>query len=89
MIAESGTGLWPVRNRPAPGSILNNCMHSINWTAILLAIMVLVMLVRSGPGIRALLERSRQAEQRDWIGFLVPIALVVLFVLFLIKSVKS
>jgi hypothetical protein len=64
-------------------------MHSINWTAILLAIMVLVMLVRSGPGIRALLERSRQAEIRDWTGFLVPIALVVLFVLLLIHSVRS
>jgi hypothetical protein len=62
-------------------------MLSFNWTAILLAIMVLLLLWRSGPGIRALLERSRQAGQRDWAGFLLPIALVVLFILFLIKSV--
>jgi succinate dehydrogenase hydrophobic anchor subunit len=63
-------------------------MHSINWTAILLAIMVLVVLVRSGPGLRALLERSRQAQERDWTGFLIPIAVVVLFVLLLIKLVR-
>jgi ABC-type sugar transport system permease subunit len=63
-------------------------MHSFNWTAILLAIMVLVVLVRSGPGLRALLERSRQAQERDWSAFLIPIVLVVLFVLLLIKLVR-
>lgn len=87
MIAESGAGLWPVPDRPAPGSILNSLMQSFNWTAILLAIMVLLVLFRSGPGLRALLERSRQAQQRDWLGFLIPIALVVLFVLLLMKSI--
>ena len=62
-------------------------MQTFNWTAILLGIMVLLILFRSGPGLRAMLERSRQAEERDWTGFLLPIALVVLFVLFLLKSV--
>lgn len=75
-------------SRPAtPGSTPDHSMQSINWTAILLAIMVFLLLWRSGPGIHALLERSRQAEQRDWAGFLIPIALVVLFILFLMKSV--
>lgn len=63
-------------------------MHSFNWTAILLAIMVLIVLVRSGPGLRALLARSRAAQERDWTAFLIPIAVVVLFVLLLIKLVR-
>jgi hypothetical protein len=33
------------------------------------------------------MEQSRQAENRDWAGLLIPIALVILFVLFLIKLV--
>ncbi len=57
------------------------------WEMLLLGVLVLLVLFWFGPGIRATLERSRQAESRDWAGFLLPIALVVLFVLFLIKLV--
>jgi hypothetical protein len=84
MIAESGAAMSPLQNAEYP----YHPMQSFNWTAILLAIMVLIILFRSGPGVRALLERSRQAEQRDWSGFLLPIVLVVLFVLLLLKSVR-
>ncbi len=54
---------------------------------LLLGVLVLLVLFWFGPGIKATLEKSRQAESRDWVGFLLPIALVVLFVLFLIKLV--
>lgn len=57
------------------------------WEMLLLGVLVLLVLFWFGPGIRATLERSRQAESRDWAGFLLPIALVVLFVLFLINLV--
>ena len=57
------------------------------WEMLLLGGLVLLVLFWFGPGIRATLEKSRQAESRDWAGFLVPIVLVVLFVLFLIKLV--
>ena len=50
------------------------------------AITVLVLLW-FGPGVKTLLEQSRQAEHRAWRGVLVPIALVVLFVLLLISLV--
>ncbi|MEZ5540670.1 MAG: hypothetical protein R3F42_01350 [Pseudomonadota bacterium] len=57
------------------------------WEMLLLGVLVLLVLWWMGPGIKATLERSRQAENRDWAGFLLPIALVVLFVLLLIKLV--
>jgi len=59
------------------------------WEMLLLGVMVVLVLFWVGPGIRATLEKSRQAESRDWRGFLLPIAVVILFVLFLISSVRS
>ena len=40
-----------------------------------------------GPGINGMLEQSRKAENKDWSGVLWQIALVILFVFFLIKMV--
>jgi hypothetical protein len=57
------------------------------WEMLLLGAMVILVLFWLGPGIKATLEKSRQAEQRDWRGFLLPIALVILFVLFLMSSI--
>jgi len=57
------------------------------WEMLLLGVLVLLVLFWIGPGIPAMLEKSRQAENRDWAGLLWPIALVVLFVLLLIKMV--
>ncbi len=59
------------------------------WEMLLLGAMVVLVLFWLGPGIRATLEKSRQAQSRDWSGFLLPIAIVVLFVLFLISSVRA
>ncbi len=57
------------------------------WEMLLLGAIALLVLLWVGPGIKPLMEQSRQAENRDWAGLLIPIALVVLFVLFLIKLV--
>jgi len=65
-----------------------SCMHAMStWEMLLLGALVLLVLFWFGPGIRATLEKSRQAEQRDWTGFLLPIVLVILFVLFLMSSI--
>lgn len=53
------------------------------WEKILLGALVLLVLFWFRPGIKAALEKSRQAE-KDWRSVLVPIALVILFVIFLI-----
>lgn len=53
------------------------------WETILLGAVVLVVLLWFRPGIKASLERSQKAE-KDWAGALFPIAIVVLFIVFLI-----
>ena len=57
------------------------------WEMLLLGVLVLLVLFWMGPGIKATFEKSRQAEERDWAGLLLPIAAVVIFVLFLIAMV--
>jgi hypothetical protein len=57
------------------------------WEMVLLGAITVLVLLWFGPGVKTLLEQSRQAEHRDWRGVLVPIALVVLFVLLLISLV--
>ena len=56
------------------------------WESILLGIMTLGLVFWVGPGIKATLQRSKEAP-KDWLGALVPIGGVVLFVIFLISMV--
>jgi hypothetical protein len=53
------------------------------WESVLLGAMLILILFWFGPGIKATMERSRNAE-KDWRGLLLPIGAVVLFVIFLI-----
>ena len=61
-------------------------MQSAIWENILLGLIALGVIFWMGPGIKATLTRS-QAAPKDWLGALVPIAGVVLFVIFLIMMV--
>jgi hypothetical protein len=54
---------------------------------IMLGAVVLGVLFWVGPGIKGALQQSREAEKKDWAGFLLPIIIVVIFVFFLIKMV--
>ncbi|MCC6207789.1 MAG: hypothetical protein IT488_06525 [Gammaproteobacteria bacterium] len=64
-------------------------MESIAWwQQVVLAAVILLVLWWTLPGIKAALERSRQAEQRDWRGALLPVGVVVIFVLLLIALVR-
>lgn len=54
---------------------------------IMLGIIALGVLLWAGPGVKTMLKKSREAENPDWAGALLPIALVVLFVIFLIMMV--
>ena len=56
------------------------------WESILLGVMALGLIFWMGPGIKATLQRSKEAP-KDWVGALVPIAGVVLFIIFLIMTV--
>jgi flagellar biogenesis protein FliO len=54
---------------------------------VLLGALALLVLFWAGPGVKAMLEQSRQAQSRDWAGLLVPLLLVIAFVILLIKLV--
>lgn len=54
------------------------------WEQIFLAALVIVLLVWTGPGIKASFEKSKTAQTKDWLGVAVPLAVVVLFVVILI-----
>jgi hypothetical protein len=56
------------------------------WEALLMGVMLMLILFWFGPGIKATLATSRQAE-KDWSGFLFPIGIVVLVVFLLIMIV--
>ena len=51
---------------------------------LLLGVLLAVVLLVLGPGMRGAWRQSKEAEQRDWAGVLWPVGLVVLFVLGLI-----
>ncbi len=56
------------------------------WENVLLGVMALGLIFWMGPGIKVTLQQSKAAP-KDWLGALVPIGGVVLFVIFLIMMV--
>lgn len=59
------------------------------WEQILLGVGALLLAFFFWPGIQATMEKSRQAENRDWPGLLVPLLVVVVFVVFLLVVASS
>ena len=57
------------------------------WEMVLLGAIALGVLIWAGPGVKVMLEQSRNAENRDWSGLLIPIVIVILFVFLLISLV--
>lgn len=55
------------------------------WEQILIGVLGILVLLWVFPGIKPMMERSEKAP-KDWKGFLLPITLVILFVLFLIST---
>ncbi len=54
------------------------------WEQLLLGAFALLIIFWFRPGIKAAMEQSKQAEEKDWKGALIPLAVVVLFVILLI-----
>ena len=59
------------------------------WEQVLLGIGAFILVFLFWPGVKVALERSKQAENPDWQGALLPIGAVILFVVLLILIVKS
>lgn len=59
------------------------------WEQVLLGVFALLILLWFWPGVKVHLQRSREAQERDWLAVLVPIAVVVLFVILLALMLRS
>jgi len=59
------------------------------WEQVLLGIGALLLMCFFGPGAKAAMEKSRQAENPDWGGVFIPIAAVVIFIVLLIMFARS
>jgi hypothetical protein len=64
-------------------------METAAWWEILLGgAVALLLILWFRPGIRAAIERGRNAK-KDWPAALIPLGLVVLFVLLLVQFVRK
>ncbi len=61
-------------------------MQLATWENILLGVMALGLLFWMSPGIKASLARGKKAPS-DWMGALLPLTAVILFIIFLIAMV--
>ena len=59
------------------------------WENVLLGIGAIVIVMLFWPGARAALEMSRNAENPDWKGALIPIGVVILFIILLVMITRS
>lgn len=59
------------------------------WEQLLIGMLLVLLLLWFGPGLRGALKQSREAKERDWAGVLLPIGFVVLLVLLLIGLVRG
>jgi hypothetical protein len=57
------------------------------WETILLGLVVLFVILWFRPGIKAAFQHAARVEEKDWRGFLLPLAVVVLFVILLLAMV--
>lgn len=59
----------------------------MDWLTIGSAVLVGFMLVMLLPHARRMIKQSRKGTPAEWMGVLIPLALVVLFVIFLMSLV--
>lgn len=57
------------------------------WQVLLFGAAALLIIFIFKPGIKTAFQQSKEAENKDWMGLLLPIGVVVLFVLLLISLV--
>lgn len=56
---------------------------------LLLGVAALVLVFLFWPGAKVAMQKSREAENPDWKGALIPVGMVVIFIFILIMFVKS
>ena len=58
------------------------------WEQIVLGALAILVLFLFGPGIKATIERSKNAEEKHWSTLALLAAVLIAFVVFLIWSVR-
>ncbi|GMR18579.1 MAG: hypothetical protein BMS9Abin33_1000 [Gammaproteobacteria bacterium] len=58
------------------------------WEMLLAGALIVLVLMWWRPGMKQIWKESQEAENKDWKGVLIPIAVVVLFVILLIMMVS-
>lgn len=59
------------------------------WEQILLGMGAVLLAFVFWPGVKMAMKKSREAENPDWQGVLVPVGIVVIFIILLIAFAKS
>ena len=59
----------------------------MDWLKIGSALLLIAMLFMVFPRAKAAMENSPKGNMQDWMSFIVPVAVVVLFIVVLIKLV--
>ena len=59
------------------------------WEQILLGMGAVLLVFVFWPGAKAAMEKSKAAENPDWKGVLVPLAVVILFIILLIAVARG
>lgn len=60
----------------------------MDWLKIGSALFIVAMLVFIFPRMRYAMKHAPKGTSKDWMGFLIPVGAVVLFVVFLIMMVR-
>ena len=61
----------------------------MDWMKILSAIVLVMMLIYLIPRAKQMMQMSTEAKNKDWMGVIIPIVAVILFVIFLVMLVRS
>lgn len=59
------------------------------WEQVLIGIAAVILVFLFWPGARAAMQKSKEAENPDWKGALLPIGIVILFVILLVVFARS
>ncbi len=59
----------------------------MEWYEIVWAILLGAMLIALFPRVKHMVENSPKGSMQDWMGYIVPMAVVVLFIVLLIALV--
>lgn len=60
----------------------------MGWENIGLGILAAVVMLLFFPGAKRMLQNSRKASAKEWMGITLPLVAVVLFVIILVSSVR-